>query len=283
MAFPEIDDCGDEGPSVARLTVLLPVGPAPRPHFLAALHSLTSDLPSPDGHLLVVFDGSQPSPEEHSRLEVLRARTVFLDKTRNLGETLNAGLQLVETSLTSRFDADDLWPPGRLGRQLSFMERNPGCAVAGSDAATIDREGRLLGCLHGGYGNDLRRSLLIRNQLIHPTTVFRTELARRAGGYPGVSRVEDYALWLRLAQLGSVLNCRERWVSYRLHSEQLSRETVGPSASRLLRARRVELARTLDVHRVYPPLAHLAWRAAQVGGRHGLQPLWSRFVDEPRP
>jgi glycosyl transferase family 2 len=268
---------------VARLTILMPVGPAPRPHFPAALRSLANDLPSPDAHLLVVFDGTQPTPQEHLMLERLGGQIALLDKCRSLGQALNSGLDLVATPLTSRFDADDLWPPGRLSRQLRFMEANPACAVAGSDATTIDSEGRVLGYLRGGHGGDLRRSLLIRNQLIHPTTVFRTALARRAGGYPDVHRVEDYALWLRLAQLGSVLNCRERWVSYRIHSRQLSRAPISRSEAKLLRSRRGELGSLLRLWSIYPSLAQLAWSAAQVGGRHGFQHLWSRFAHEPAP
>jgi Glycosyl transferase family 2 len=266
---------------VAELTILLPVGPDPRSHFLAALRSLMSDLPSRDARLLVVFDGTQPSSQEMRLLEILRAKVEILAKRRNLGQVLSAGLRLVDTCWTSRFDSDDLWPRGRLSSQLGFMKANPACVLAGSDATTVDSKGRPLGRLNGGRGRDLRRSLLVRNQLIHPTTVFSTQRARDAGGYPDVDRVEDYAFWLRLAQLGQVMNSPERWVTYRVHSGQLSRQPISRLGSRLIRTRRAELAQHLGVGSIYPPIAHLAWSAAQVSGRHGFQHLWSRFESEP--
>jgi hypothetical protein len=266
---------------VAALTVLLPVGPPPRPHLEATLGSLAEELPSPDARLLAVFDGTEPTATERRLLDALQARVAVLPKRDNLGQVLDAGLRLVDTPLTSRIDADDLWPRSRLSGQLRFMDAHPDCAVAGSDATTVDVDGRPLGTLRAGRGRDLRRGLLLRNQLIHPSTVFRTELARRAGGYPDVERVEDYGLWLRLAQLGDVLNAPERWLTYRVHPRQLSRRRVARPGRSLIGARRAELARHLGVAAVYPSFAQLAWSGAQVCGRLGLNRLWTRFEGQP--
>jgi hypothetical protein len=256
------------------------VGPPPRPFFLSTLKSLKSDLPSPRAQLLTVFDGTRPSEIERQHLDELDARVTLLSKRPNLGQVLNAGLQLAETVLVSRIDSDDLWPTGRLPRQLAFMQAHPECIVAGSDAAIVDSHGRPFGHLAAGHATDLRRALLVRNQLIHPTTVFRTAVARRVGGYPDVDRVEDYALWLRLAQYGAILNCSDLWVHYRVHPHQLTQRKISRRGFTLIKQRRIELAATLGISTVYSVFAHAVWSAAQFGGRHGLQSVWTRFERE---
>jgi hypothetical protein len=228
----------------------------------------------------VVFDGTRPSRLERELLDDLDARVALLPKCSNLGQVLNAGLQRVNTVFTARIDSDDLWPAGRLSSQLTFMREHPDCTVAGSDASTIDSQGRPLGYLAGGRAKDLRRALLLRNQLIHPTAVFRTSVAKSVGGYPSIDRVEDYALWLRLAQHGIVLNSRERWVQYRVHTTQLTNRKISRLGLSLIRQRRVELGAYLGVSAPYSLLAHAAWSVAQVGGRYGLRPLWTRFETE---
>lgn len=261
----------------AQLTVLIPVGPGERPHFAATLASLTTDFPSPHGALLIVFDGTVPTDDEQPALRELGARWVCLDKQPNLAHVLNEGLAQVNTPLTSRLDADDLWTSGRLGEQVHHMTEHPACVAAGSHARTIDAGGASVGQLRGGTGSDLRSALIWRNQLLHPTVVFRTDLARRLGGYPEVSRMEDYGLWLALALHGDLATVDTYWASYRLHQGQLSSLASTPEARSLIFRRRRDLARSLGKPPGYAQAAHTAWSGAQWLSHRGINRAWSRF------
>ncbi|MBK7625548.1 MAG: glycosyltransferase [Kineosporiaceae bacterium] len=264
----------------AQLTVLIPVGPGPRPHFGATLDSLASDFPAIEGSVLTIFDGTSPDVDEHAALRQLGARWLCLDKQPTLAHVLNQGLRQVNTELISRLDADDLWMPGRLGEQLRLMADHPTHAAAGSHARTIDAAGAPVGQLRAGAGPDLRSALIWRNQLLHPTVVFRTDLARRVGGYPEVSRMEDYGLWLALALHGDLATVETFWASYRLHPGQLSSHASTPEARALVLRRRRDLARSLGKPPGYAHAAHTAWSGAQWLSHRGINRAWSRFETE---
>ena len=61
------------------------------------------------------------------------------------------------------------------------------------------------------------------NPFVHSSVMFRTELARRLGGFrPAFRAAEDYDLWLRLAEAAQVANLPEPLVEYRWHGDNVS-------------------------------------------------------------
>jgi hypothetical protein len=262
---------------MALTTVLIPFGPGPRPHAEACLRSLIVEFPDVDAEMIAVFDGDKPTKREDDLLDGLGAKVIRLSKQEQLGDVLNSGLAQVDTEYVSRMDCDDIWMPGRLHKQLSYLSQHPKCLLVGGQATTIDTTGSEVGHLESGQGRALRSRLLFRNQFIHPSVTFRTESAKDVGFYPPIKRVEDYALWLALAARGEVANLSDTLISYRLHSSQLSAHRPSKAARRLIKARQVQLADSLGWPSFPTLVPTAAWRMAQFMGDVGLPHVWSRF------
>jgi len=128
------------------------------------------------------------------RVRIIRSSIAGVTFSRNLA------LHHCRAPLLAVMDADDISYPGRLAAQVEFLKRHPKVTVCGSGYDVIDADDKKIGnCILPMLDRDIRRSLVWRNPLCHPTTMLRTDRVRAVGGYSGNS-AEDYELWIRLAE-----------------------------------------------------------------------------------
>jgi glycosyltransferase involved in cell wall biosynthesis len=125
---------------------------------------------------------------------------IFCTEVRHLIFSLSLGLHHARGELVARMDSDDLSTPDRLARQVEFMRMHPGVAVLGTAYTLIDSNGVTTKTVHPPALNaDIRRAMLWRNPICHPSVMFRRKVVLEVGGYLGGLHAEDYDLWLRLA------------------------------------------------------------------------------------
>ena len=154
--------------------------------------------------------------------ETSATRAVLLEYARNdrrlrvLGikhggivQALNHGLAVAGGAYIARMDADDVSHPERLQKQVDLLRQNPEVGLVACRAAFGGNADQA-----GGYKRhlDWTNTLLSHDQisqgrfrespLVHPTVLFRKELAHRFGGYRDGPFPEDYELWLRWLSLG---------------------------------------------------------------------------------
>ena len=191
------------------LTVVLPVRNAAA-YLQRALDSLQTQTFG-DFRVLVIDDGSTDGSGEI--LQSLRDPrfSVVRREARGLVHTLNEGLERAATPYVARMDADDCSLPERFARQVQALEADPALALVGSQARVIDAAGAPMGQLPALTEHAaIRRALAVTNCFVHGSTVFRREIALRAGAYrASAALVEDYDLWQRIAELGRVANHAE--------------------------------------------------------------------------
>lgn len=177
--------------------------------------------------LIVIDDGSSDaSPDILSALAAADRRLRWQRQAPlGLVAALDHGLGLAEAPLLARLDADDVALPTRLALQSAFMAAHPDVVLLGSWAHRIDAGGRRLGRLDPPTAHhDLVRQLAARNPFVHSTVMMRTAAARRIGGYRAAcDGAEDYDLWLRLSEQGSVAILGEPLVLYREHGDSVTR------------------------------------------------------------
>lgn len=125
---------------------------------------------------------------------------IFTTEIRHLIFSLSLGLHYAKAPLIARMDADDLSKSDRLEKQVAFMKKHPAVVVLGSAYEVIDGEGRRQKVvLPPTSNNQIRRALLWRNPLCHPSVMFRRKAVLDVGGYLGGLHAEDYDLWVRLS------------------------------------------------------------------------------------
>lgn len=195
-----------------------------------------------DWRLIVVDDGSTDgSPDLAERYEDTRIRVVRMDRNRGQTTALNTGLAMVETPWVARLDQDDLADPERASAQLAYVTAHQSTVLVGSWADYVDERAEPVGRFRPPTDPAaVRRELYRRpNPILHSAATFRTDAARRLGGYPiEYSYAQDYALWARLATLGEIANVGRVLVAVRRHAEKTSLNP-GVSIRQMTEARQV--------------------------------------------
>jgi glycosyltransferase involved in cell wall biosynthesis len=228
-----------------------------------AVASALDQVPSPL-EVIVCDDGSvddTPAELEAMCLGEPRLSYIRLAPARGTpGPARNAGIARASGSWIAFLDDDDRWLPGKLAAQLPLLEGG-GLDAVGSDA--VRSNGRRYfgsgGSLERGGGPRVteRAEIERANPLILSSAIARRSCLIRAGGFdedPRLRGVEDYGLWLKLAECGARLAVLdEPLVEYSdAGSERLS-------AARLRTQRRLLLLRARRWRR--SPADRLLWRS----------------------
>jgi glycosyltransferase involved in cell wall biosynthesis len=176
--------------------------------------------------------------------------TVTNERRQGPGGSRNLGAQLASSELIATLDADDLWKPTYLERQVQMYDevrgRGKAVALVCCDAELIGADGDVRG--HWSDRVALPEGPVTLDDLLRENVVYNSVLASREvflsnGGYePSLTWGEDYDLWLRLAEQGHVLVSNpEPLAVYRMHPDALSADAVRISAGT-----RTVLERALD-------------------------------------
>ncbi|MEO7775015.1 MAG: glycosyltransferase family 2 protein [Steroidobacteraceae bacterium] len=169
---------------------------------------------------LVVVDDCSTDASPQMLQQHPDPRIVYLRNEHNLGQTasLNKGLLAARAPLIARIDADDLWLPGKLAKQVEFLDSHPDIAVLGTWATRIDLESRSLGPHNSPVSHAQVQARLLRGvPVCHVSVVMRRAAVLAAGSYPENYRfAADFALWSTLARSGAgITSLTERLTAYR--------------------------------------------------------------------
>ncbi|WP_446219624.1 glycosyltransferase [Micromonospora sp. IBHARD004] len=247
------------------VSVLMPI--APRSAWLGQAVSSLIAQTHQDWLLVAVLDGECDQNRAVLQQPQLsgRIRVKVVPPGSGVARALNTGLEASSTELVARFDSDDICEPERLRTQIAEMRARPELVVLGSSAAVIDERGRKIGMLSVPVGPErVRRQLLWRNAVIHPSAVLRREQVLRAGGYdPTFVRAQDYELWLRMSRRGLLDNLASPLLRYRRHSQQHSRPITEPAETMQLRLARRRAAGSHPGRVALSDARHFAWLTVQ--------------------
>lgn len=150
-----------------------------------------------------------------------------LARNEGLIIALNEGLRYCRGELLFRMDADDVAHPERFARQVAFMDAHPEVGVLGTAMQEfIESADRPVREKPVKQKHDhIRRQLIWRNPVNHPTVCIRRALLPEAG-YPHLRYLEDYFLWSRLISQGIRFhNLPESLLYYRFDDKTLRRRS----------------------------------------------------------
>jgi glycosyltransferase involved in cell wall biosynthesis len=215
------------------VSVIVPAFNA-KPWIAEALTSVLSQT-VPPGEVIVVDDGSTDGTPEAVRQF---GSSVRYERRANsgAGAARNLGLRLAKGEYVAFLDADDLWLPEKLEKQLNLFSANPDIAWAYCDSyifsdrepGVMTRVGRHLK-LRDGY---IFESLLLGDFIASPTPIVHRDVFARVGGFvqqpSWVVFAEDWDMWLRIAQHHPVGLVNEPLTKYRLTPSGKSRSAAGP-------------------------------------------------------
>lgn len=257
-----------------RISVIMPMRNAAG-YVQAAAASVLHGQRVEDLELVVVDDGSTDgSGALLARTGDPRIRVVD-GPEQGIAAALNAGVAAASGEYLARCDADDLYEPGRLRRQLEFLSARPEfVAVAGAYTA-VDRRGRTVAVyLEETDAEDITDELLGGQTRTHLCTfLLRRDAVVNCGGFRTFFRTgEDIDFQLRIARQGRVWFDPVQAYRYRIHGESITHQQ-GDSArvgyERIARELAAERAaggsdRLERAEWIAPPAEEGASRSAQV-------------------
>ena len=207
-----------------RITILMPVYNGER--FLQETIDSILAQSYRDFVFLIINDGSTDSSAEiiHSYTD---KRIVYHENEKNIGlvATLNKGIEIVDTEFLARMDADDLWHPAKLEKQIQLLDSRPDVGLCGTSIRKFDAfEGDFIFPVDN---ETLKVGFLFYCCMSHPSVVFRMSFLKNSGlrycadYFPA----EDYKMWVECLEETQIYNIPEVLVYYRQHSNQITQDS----------------------------------------------------------
>lgn len=224
--------------------------------------------------VIVVWDAEVEPPTQEWQSDA-RVNVVHMGAHVGTPAALNAGVRAAGSALIARLDSDDVSLPGRLSRQVDFLQSHQEHSLVAARTYLIDPRGEQQGLGTSMHGLDVRDLLLSRNVVTHSSVMYRRIDVETVGGYSlKCNRMQDYHLFLRLGQLGKIAILPDRMIKYRVHAGQSSRrpERFLTHTNEVL-VERMRLARHLDRSLWAQAGRNMTWFTGQFLRYSGLRSL----------
>jgi glycosyltransferase involved in cell wall biosynthesis len=178
-----------------------------------------------DFEVVVVDDGSNDCTSPVVKPFLEDARIKYL-RTEHVGQprAKNTGIRAARGRYVAFLDADDLWLPTKLEKQLELFRSDPELGVVYARRLWIDESGRRLRrterpCHRG----DVLAEMFWRNFICFSSSVAARSVLEEVGGFDeNIPLAIDYDLWLRIALKYRFDYVDEQLVEYRTGHVSLS-------------------------------------------------------------
>lgn len=174
--------------------------------------------------IIVVDDGSTDETADLLAPYKGRIHSIY-QENRGLGGARNTGIRAAQGELFAFLDADDLWLPEFLERQLLALHDRPGVDILYTWWSFIDQQGNDLPeeGRYAGRGN-LFTEIVLSNRFPVMAALVPRRCIEASGGFDEDRLIsEDWDFWLRLAQLGFTCDVQPlALVKYRFHGTNMT-------------------------------------------------------------
>ena len=164
-----------------------------------------------DYEILVVDDGSTDDTKDVA-LPYSQRVTYLCQQNQGVSAARNHAVSKASGELLAYLDADDMWYPEKLEKQVAFLDAHRECGMVHSEMSVINEQDEIL---HVRFYEETKRSvpqgycmqqLLMRCHIQPLTVVERRSSFDRVGGFDErLLAAEDYLHWIMLAAEGQAL------------------------------------------------------------------------------
>jgi len=179
-----------------------------------------------DFEILVIDDGSKEDIE--LLLASYRDCLTYI-RIENSGPAAarNAGIRMSKGIFVALLDHDDIWLPSNLQNKIEIMLNDPDCSMVYSYPTLIDSGGNVIPQEPPSSfpSGSVFEDFLIRNRIITFSCILIRKSIFDTVGLLDERReitcCDDYDMWLRIADVGSIVFSPDKSVCYRIHGNNL--------------------------------------------------------------
>jgi glycosyltransferase involved in cell wall biosynthesis len=164
-----------------------------------------------DYEIIVVDDGS--TDDTRDVVAQYGSKVLyFFQHNQGLSPARNLTLSKASGEFIAYLDADDMWYPQKLERQVAFLDTHPECGLVHSEVSVIDEADKVIHCR---FNHETQRpvpqaycimDLLRRCHIQILTVVERRDCLDRVGNFDGRLFVaQDYLHWITVAMHGMAI------------------------------------------------------------------------------
>ena len=179
-----------------------------------------------DFEVLIIDDGSTDHLQAWVAQNITDPRVRLITQAnQGLSGARNTGIANAQGEYVAFLDADDLWEPTKLEKQVDYLDNNSTVGLVYNWIALIDAEGNPTGRIMGGnIEGDVLEEILQRNIIDCPSVLVRRKCFETVGMFDITLRsVEDWDMWIRIAGHYPLAVIKEPLVYYRQHSSNMSK------------------------------------------------------------
>lgn len=182
-----------------------------------------------DFEVLVVNDGSTDGTREWVR-QVRDPRVRLIDQAnQGLSGARNSGIREAHGEYIALLDADDLWDPSKLQKQVHALEEHPTAGLAYTWTMLADAQGRPTGEVVASAEGDPWQQLVEFKTVICGGSVplIRRTCFDQVGVFDTSLKIfEDLDVYLRIAKRYPMIGIPEPLTFYRQHSHSMSASRI---------------------------------------------------------
>jgi glycosyltransferase involved in cell wall biosynthesis len=185
----------------------------------------------PHFEIIVVNDGTPDAPALEQVLQPYFDRIVYLkQENRGLSGARNTGLRAATGDLVALLDADDIWLPDYLEKQVAYLRENPDKDLVYCNAEFFGdgiAAGQLWMTVCPTVGEADTVGIITKRCNVFVAVTARTAALKAIGFDESLRSCEDYDCWLRFVAAGYRIGYQRNVLAkYRRHAQSLSSNQV---------------------------------------------------------